>query len=102
PQKDTFVAPMKLVQMCHLESPTGTAPMRRALLLILCCLESTAHAAGDAAKGKALFASCAACHGASAEGNAAINAPALGGQDAAYLQRELSNFPPGARAAAQS
>ena len=73
--------------------------MRRALLLIVCFLACAAHAAGDAATGKTLFAPCAACHGANAEGNGAVNAPALAGQDAAYLARQLGNFRSGLRGA---
>lgn len=45
-----------------------------------------------AADGKQLFAQCAACHGAKGEGNAALNSPAIAGQDAAYLERQLRNF----------
>lgn len=45
-----------------------------------------------AADGDKLFAQCAACHGAKGEGNAAFNAPAIAGQDATYLERQLRNF----------
>jgi cytochrome c oxidase subunit 2 len=40
---------------------------------------------------------CAACHGASGEGNLAMNAPKLGGQGAWYLERQLRQFKQGAR-----
>lgn len=50
-----------------------------------------------AADGPALYAPCAACHGSKAEGNAATQAPALAGQDAAYLRRQLQNFRTGLR-----
>jgi cytochrome c oxidase subunit 2 len=53
--------------------------------------------AGDVAAGKALYAVCAACHGASGEGNAALHAPKLSGQGAWYLERQLRNFKQGAR-----
>lgn len=56
-------------------------------------------AAGDAARGKALYASCAACHGVQAEGIAAMNAPALAGQEASYLERQLTHFQSGIRGA---
>jgi len=49
-------------------------------------------AASLAADGGALFAPCVACHGARAAGNPALHAPALAGQDAAYLERQLRNF----------
>ncbi len=41
---------------------------------------------------------CAGCHGAKGEGNQAIGAPRLAGQDAAYLERQLQNFKAGRRA----
>ena len=54
-------------------------------------------AAAFAADGAQLYAPCVACHGGKAEGNPALNAPALAGQDAAYLERQLRNFRSGAR-----
>lgn len=56
--------------------------------------------AGDAAAGKALYGTCAACHGAQAEGNKAMNAPKLAGQEEWYLVRQLNNFKKGVRGAA--
>jgi cytochrome c oxidase subunit 2 len=56
-------------------------------------------AAGDAAKGKALYNICAACHGANAEGTAMLNAPANAGQDPWYMTRQLKNFRAGIRGA---
>jgi cytochrome c oxidase subunit 2 len=55
------------------------------------------HAPGNVVAGQALFATCAACHGAHAEGNIALNAPKLTGQSAWYLERELKLFKQGAR-----
>ena len=49
-------------------------------------------AASSAADGANLFAPCVACHGNQGEGNPALNAPAIAGQDAAYLERQLRNF----------
>ena len=43
--------------------------------------------AADSGRGEALYATCVACHGADGAGNAALNSPALAGQDAAYLER---------------
>lgn len=48
--------------------------------------------AAFAADGENLFASCVACHGNKGEGNAALNAPAIAGQDAVYIERQLRNF----------
>ncbi|MDR2213133.1 MAG: c-type cytochrome [Pseudomonadales bacterium] len=52
---------------------------------------------GDPAKGQALFATCAACHGANAEGMEALNAPKLSGQEDWYIIRQLQNFKSGVR-----
>lgn len=64
-------------------------------LLAACAM--CACAAGRAATGPELYATCAACHGHRAEGNPALNAPALAGQQLAYLQRQLQNFRSGLR-----
>ena len=53
-----------------------------------------------AEQGEALYGSCVACHGADGAGNAAFNAPALAGQDASYLERQLNNFRSGLRGTA--
>lgn len=55
-------------------------------LLVMCGF------AAFAADGEKLFAPCAACHGAKGEGNATLNAPAIAGQDAVYIERQLRNF----------
>jgi cytochrome c oxidase subunit 2 len=52
---------------------------------------------GDLQLGKASYAVCAACHGAQAEGNQALNAPKLNGQGEWYLRRQLQNYKIGAR-----
>jgi cytochrome c553 len=53
------------------------------------------------AEAKARFQTCSACHGEAGQGNAALGAPALAGQAAAYLQRQLQNFKSGVRGADQ-
>jgi len=50
-----------------------------------------------AADGKALYAACAACHGAEGEGNVALNAPSLVNQQDWYLERQLLGFRSGLR-----
>ncbi len=50
-----------------------------------------------AAPGEAEYANCVACHGARGEGNPALNSPALAGQDADYLARQLMHFRNGLR-----
>jgi cytochrome c oxidase subunit 2 len=54
-------------------------------------------AAGDPERGKAFYATCGACHGASGEGMEALNAPALAGQEDWYVIRQLQNFKNGIR-----
>ena len=62
-------------------------------------LALNAYAAGDATKGKAAYAVCAACHGANGMGNKALNAPQIAGQEPWYLERQLKNFKGGIRGA---
>ena len=62
-------------------------------------LALNAYAAGDATKGKAAYAVCAACHGANGMGNKALNAPRIAGQEPWYLERQLKNFRAGLRGA---
>ncbi len=52
---------------------------------------------GDAERGKGLYAVCAVCHGAKAEGMLALNSPRLTGQNDWYLVRQLKNFKAGIR-----
>lgn len=52
---------------------------------------------GNLAKGKQLYQSCAACHGAKAEGNATLQAPALASRSDWYLVTQLRNFKQGLR-----
>lgn len=52
---------------------------------------------GDAARGQQLYQTCAACHGTEGEGNEAMNAPALAGQNDWYLMNQLVNFKEGYR-----
>ncbi|MEQ8204657.1 MAG: c-type cytochrome [Woeseia sp.] len=52
---------------------------------------------GDVNKGKALFASCAACHKADASGNELLASPPLSGLNDWYLLTQLKNFKSGVR-----
>jgi cytochrome c553 len=52
---------------------------------------------GDAKRGRELYATCSGCHGARAEGNHALAAPALAGQTDWYLVRQLERFRAGER-----
>jgi cytochrome c553 len=47
---------------------------------------------GDPEKGKTFYTTCAACHGANAEGNMAIHAPPLKISNDWYLVHQIQNF----------
>ncbi len=53
--------------------------------------------AGDAAAGKGSYLVCSACHGQNGEGNAALNAPRLAGQEGWYIKRQLAAYNAGMR-----
>lgn len=56
-------------------------------------LEPEHRATGDKhAAGEALYATCAACHGADARGNPDLGAPDLLFQDGRYMTRQLKNY----------
>lgn len=52
---------------------------------------------GDVSTGQSLYGACAACHGADGEGNEALGAPQLAGQNDWYLVTQLKNFMAGYR-----
>jgi cytochrome c oxidase subunit 2 len=54
------------------------------------------------AEAPAEYQACAACHGAAAEGNPALGAPALAAQDGDYLLRQLNAFRAGQRGSESS
>jgi len=65
-------------------------------LLVSVGITGVAHAAGDAAAGKANTAICAACHG--VDGNSAVgNFPKLAGQNERYLLKQLQEIKAGSR-----
>ena len=68
-----------------------------AVSAILSIFSAGAMAAGDAEKGKTLYATCGACHGPNAEGMQALNAPRLAGMEPWYVVRQLENFKNGVR-----
>ncbi len=51
----------------------------------------------DLVAGQAAYAVCGSCHGANAEGNAAMHAPRLAGMDSEYMKRQLRHFKRGVR-----
>lgn len=62
--------------------------------------DSPSTLSGDPGKGKSLYTTCIACHGAKAEGNKTLNAPALAGMDDWYQLSQLAKFRSGARGTA--
>ncbi len=73
--------------------------MKTLILVAATLLSSTAIAAGDAEKGKALYATCVACHGPNGKGMDALSAPNLTGLQEWYFVRQLNNFKAGIRGA---
>jgi len=69
------------------------------LAVMLLALSNTGFTA-DAAAGKSAYAVCAACHGQQGEGNVAMNAPKLAGQEPWYIERQLAAFRDGLRGTA--
>ena len=60
--------------------------------LVACLVPMLGSGTALAATAQQLYAACAACHGTRAEGNPTVGAPALAGQSATYVQRQLQNF----------
>lgn len=54
---------------------------------------------GDVARGRQLYAACAACHGERGQGSEAIGAPALASRTDWYLMTQLANYANGIRGA---
>jgi len=52
---------------------------------------------GDPVQGQAFYTVCAACHGANGEGNMALNAPRIAGQEDWYIRRQIGYFKHGVR-----
>jgi cytochrome c553 len=59
--------------------------------------KAAATISGNVSHGKQLYQTCAACHGAKAEGNATLQAPALASRSDWYLATQLRNFKAGLR-----
>lgn len=74
--------------------------MIRVLLSVALAVLAWPVAAGDAEKGKSLYAVCAACHGPAGLGIQAMNAPKIAGQEPWYLERQLQAYKSGVRGTA--
>ena len=93
--------PAENKQGAGIQAPTGGIEVlmrpSRTSRLAACLMACLASVGAWAATGQQVYATCAACHGARAEGNPGLGAPALAGQQVAYLQRQLMNFRSGLR-----
>lgn len=67
------------------------------LAILFAMVSPVCLAAGDVTQGKAAFMVCTACHGQSGEGNMAMNAPRLAGQQGWYVARQLEAYRSGRR-----
>ncbi|MBL4673631.1 MAG: c-type cytochrome [Arenicella sp.] len=86
--------------MIILKQRCRTTFLISSILSILISAETTA---SDPIAGKEIYnTTCVACHGAKAEGNDAVGAPALAGQHENYLVRQLANYNQGFRGAGKS
>ena len=52
---------------------------------------------GNAGRGQSFYRTCGTCHGRQGEGNYALDAPRLAGQQDWYLKRQIENFKQGVR-----
>ncbi len=68
-------------------------------IAVLLALPQSGQAA-DIAAGQAAYGVCAACHGQKGEGNVAMNAPQLAGQESWYVKRQLAAYRDGLRGTA--
>ena len=67
----------------------------RIITIVLLIVQSIALQADEHVSKK--YQPCIACHGEAGQGNAELGAPALAGQGAAYLERQLMNYRSGIR-----
>jgi len=75
---------------------TKLSQLLKASALLMGLLPGLASAA-DVAAGKSAYAVCAACHGQNGEGNLAMNAPKIAGQEGWYIKRQLDAYKSGMR-----
>jgi cytochrome c553 len=74
--------------------------MRLITMLFFVLVSSQLVAAANPETGKALYTTCASCHGAAGEGNQAMSAPRLAHLGAVYLEAQLNKFKVGHRGSA--
>lgn len=93
--KDTFGAQMRPMAMTLADDSAIENVSAYVATLISSKPEATLK--GDVEKGKAAYATCAACHGPDGAGIEAMNAPPLAGQADWYLLRQLQAYKSGMR-----
>ena len=89
-------------QMAPMANMVADAQSLRNVTAYIETLDAGAHGStleGDPEKGATHYVTCGACHGAQAQGNYALQAPRLAGQEDWYLKRQLENFRTGVRGA---
>ena len=89
-------------QMAPMANMLADATAVRNITAYITTLEARAPSStlgGNPERGAAHYNSCGACHGAQAQGNYALQAPGLAGQEDWYLKRQLHNFRLGIRGA---
>ena len=65
-----------------------------AILSVLCLAAASVSRAQDSANGEKTYkAKCAGCHGANAEGKAAMKSPPVKGKSADEIQKQISTSP---------
>ena len=87
-------------QMAPMANTLADESSIRNVTAYIATLETATTAAtlgGDPDRGAAYYNTCGACHGAQAQGNYALQAPRLAGQQDWYLKRQLENFRLGIR-----
>jgi len=86
-------------QMVAMAAPLDDAAMRNLTAYVATLPDARAPATvtGNAARGKALYATCAECHGAGGEGVWSTYAPRLSHMSDWYMARQLQNYRKGIR-----
>lgn len=87
-------------QMAPMSQLVADPATRENVLAYIATLPNNAPAvtvAGDAARGRSLYTTCATCHGAQGQGRWGTNAPPLAGMNDWYLERQLQYFKDGIR-----
>ncbi len=67
--------------------------------LLMLSVVSVSAASPELTKGKALYATCVACHQEDGRGNMAMKAPGIGGQESWYIEAQLKAYKDGIRGA---